>query len=79
MIEEVKRAADAAMARVDEAEHRRRSARVWKPSCSASVARSPTFKTGLGALATVDEKRAAGQAVNEATTAVVERLESAST
>ena len=33
-----------------------------------------TFKTGLGALATVEEKRAAGQAVNEATAAVVDRL-----
>ena len=35
-----------------------------RPSCSASEGRSPTFKTGLGALATVDEKqgrRAGGQ------------------
>ena len=33
-----------------------------------------TFKTSLGALATVDEKRAAGQAVNEATVAVTDGL-----
>ena len=31
-----------------------------EPSCSASRARSPTLKTGLGRLATVDEKKAAG-------------------
>jgi phenylalanyl-tRNA synthetase alpha chain len=34
-----------------------------------------TFKTGLGALATVDEKRAAGQAVNEATATVATRID----
>src|SRR6185369_1465947 len=33
------------------------------------------FKTGLGSLATVDEKRAAGQAVNEATVAVAAGLD----
>ena len=31
------------------------------------------FKTGLGALSTIDEKKAAGQAVNEATVAVADR------
>jgi phenylalanyl-tRNA synthetase alpha chain len=35
-----------------------------------------TFKTGLGALATVDEKKAAGQAVNEATNAVSAAIDS---
>jgi len=74
MIEEVKRASEAALARV------------WKAATADEVRaleaellgkRGPfaTFKTGLGSLATVDEKRAAGQAVNEATTAVAEGLD----
>ena len=74
MIEEVKRASEAALARV------------WKAATAGQVRaleaellgkRGPfaLFKTGLGSLATVDEKRAAGQAVNEATTAVAEGLD----
>ncbi len=35
-----------------------------------------TFKTGLGALPTIDEKKAAGQAVNEATIAVSQEIDS---
>jgi phenylalanyl-tRNA synthetase alpha chain len=75
MIEEVKRAADVAIERVAGA-NTADEVRALEAELLGKRGPFATFKTGLGALATVDEKRAAGQAVNEATTAVVERLES---
>src|SRR3954468_22554220 len=75
MIEEVKRAADLAIVRVAEA-NTADEVRTLEAELLGKRGPFATFKTGLGTLATVDEKRAAGQAVNEATTAVVERLES---
>jgi len=75
MIEEVKRAADVAMGRVADA-NTVEEVRVLEAELLGKRGPFATFKTGLGALPTVDEKRAAGQAVNEATTAVIERLES---
>src|SRR6476646_9562733 len=75
MIEEVKRAAEAAIERVAAA-NTADEVRALDTELLGKRGPFATFKTGLGALPTVDEKRAAGQAVNEATTAVVERLES---
>src|SRR3954464_5765796 len=75
MIEEVKRAVDDAMARVAEA-NTADDVRALEAELLGKRGPFAMFKTGLGALATVDDKRAAGQAVNEATTAVVQRLES---
>ena len=75
MIEEVKRAADVAIERVAGA-NTADEVRALEAELLGKRGLFATFKTGLGALGTVDEKRAAGQAVNEATTAVVDRLES---
>ncbi|HEY4609497.1 MAG TPA: phenylalanine--tRNA ligase subunit alpha [Ilumatobacteraceae bacterium] len=75
MIEEVKRAVDDAMARVADA-NTADDVRALEAELLGKRGPFAMFKTGLGALATVDDKRAAGQAVNEATTAVVQRLES---
>jgi len=75
MIEEVKRAADVAIERVAGA-NTADEVRALEAELLGKRGPFATFKTGLGALGTVDEKRAAGQAVNEATTAVVDRLES---
>ena len=75
MIEEVKRAADDAIERVAGA-NTADEVRALEAELLGKRGPFATFKTGLGALPTVDEKRAAGQAVNEATTAVVDRLES---
>jgi phenylalanyl-tRNA synthetase alpha chain len=75
MIEEVKRAADLAIARVDEADTAD-EVRALEAELLGKRGPFATFKTQLGTLPTVDEKRAAGQAVNEATSAVVGRLES---
>src|SRR3954462_13993030 len=75
MIEEVKRAADDAMERVADA-NTADEVRALGGELLGKRGPFATFKTHLGSLATVDEKRAAGQAVNEATTAVVQRLES---
>ena len=73
MIEEVKRAVEAALARVDAAVSAD-DVRALEAELLGKRGPFATFKTGLGALATVEEKRAAGQAVNEATAAVVDRL-----
>src|SRR3954467_6999179 len=75
MIEAVKRAVDDALARVADA-NTADEVRALEAELLGKRGPFAMFKTGLGALATVDDKRAAGQAVNEATTAVVERLES---
>ena len=73
MIEEVKRAAEAALARIDAASTAD-DVRVLEAELLGKRGPFATFKTGLGALTTVEDKRAAGQAVNEATAAVVDRL-----
>jgi phenylalanyl-tRNA synthetase alpha chain len=73
MIEEVRRAGDEAMARVDAAETAD-DVRALEVELLGKRGPFATFKTGLGGLATVEDKRAAGQAVNEATAAVVDRL-----
>jgi phenylalanyl-tRNA synthetase alpha chain len=74
MIEDVKLAREAALARIGEATT---ADDVRSLEAELLGKRGPfaTFKTGLGALSTVDEKKAAGQAVNEATTAVAEGLD----
>ena len=73
MIEEVKRAAEAALGRVAQAST---ADEVRSLEAELLGKRGPfaTFKSGLAVLATVDEKRAAGQAVNEATASVAEGL-----
>ncbi|MEY2554480.1 MAG: phenylalanyl-tRNA synthetase alpha chain, partial [Ilumatobacteraceae bacterium] len=73
MIEEVKRAGEAALARVAGAST---ADEVRSLEAELLGKRGPfaTFKSGLAALATVEEKRTAGQAVNEATSAVAESL-----
>ena len=73
MIEEVKRAGEEALARVDAA-GTAESVRALEVELLGKRGPFATFKTNLGGLASVDEKRAAGQAVNEATAAVVDRL-----
>ena len=74
MIEEVKLAAEAALARIDAATTAD-AVRALESELLGKRGPFATFKTGLGALTTVEEKRAAGQAVNEATSAVVGRLD----
>ena len=69
MIEEVKRAGEAALDRIGQAATAD-EVRALETELLGKRGPFATFKTGLGALATVDEKRAAGQAVNEATVAV---------
>jgi phenylalanyl-tRNA synthetase alpha chain len=73
MIEDVKREGQAALARVDAAATAD-DVRALEAELLGKRGPFATFKTGLGALASVDEKRAAGQAVNEATAAVIDRL-----
>src|SRR3954464_8723419 len=73
MIEEVKRAVDDAMARVAEA-NTADDVRVLEAELLGKRGPFAMFKTGLGGLATIDEKRAAGQAGNEGRTAGVQRL-----
>jgi phenylalanyl-tRNA synthetase alpha chain len=74
MIEEVSRARAVALGRVAEA---KTADEVRALEAELLGKRGPfaTFKTGLGALAKVDDKKAAGQAVNEATVAVAEGLD----
>ena len=72
MIEEVKRARDAALTRIADASTAD-EVRALEAELLGKRGPFATFKTGLGSLETVDDKRAAGQAVNEATTAVSER------
>ncbi|MEY2582473.1 MAG: phenylalanyl-tRNA synthetase alpha chain [Ilumatobacteraceae bacterium] len=75
MIAEVKQAGEAALARVDEA-GTADDVRALEVELLGKRGPFATFKTGLAGLATIEEKRAAGQAVNEATASVVERLNS---
>ena len=74
MIEEVKRAGEAALARVGQAATAD-EVRALEAELLGKRGPFATFKTGLGALATVEEKKAAGQAVNEATVAVAAGLD----
>jgi phenylalanyl-tRNA synthetase alpha chain len=74
MIEDVKRAADAALERVARAATAD-DVRALEAELLGKRGPFAAFKSGLAALATVDEKRSAGQAVNEATAAVAEGLD----
>jgi phenylalanyl-tRNA synthetase alpha chain len=74
MIEDVKQAGEDALARVAEASTAD-EVRALETELLGKRGPFATFKTSLGSLSTVDEKRAAGQAVNEATTAVVAGLD----
>ena len=74
MIETVKRAGEAALARISQAVTAD-EVRALEAELLGKRGPFATFKTGLGALATVDEKKAAGQAVNEATTVVADGLD----
>ena len=74
MIEEVKRAGEAALERVGQAATAD-EVRALETELLGKRGPFATFKTGLGSLATVEEKRAAGQAVNEATVAVAAGLD----
>ena len=69
MIDEVRAAARAAVARVAEV-LTLADARALETELLGKKGPFAEFKTRLGSLATVDEKKAAGQAVNEATTSV---------
>ena len=73
MIEEVRRAGEAALARVAQAATAD-EVRALEAELLGKRGPFAVFKSGLAGLATVDEKKAAGQAVNEATTAVADRL-----
>ena len=73
MIEAVRQAGDAALARIGEAATAD-EVRALEAELLGKRGPFATFKTGLGGLATVEEKKAAGQAVNEATTAVADGL-----
>lgn len=73
MIEEVKRAVEDALARVDQASTAD-EVRALEAELLGKRGPFAAFKSSLAGLATVDEKKAAGQAVNEATTAVARRL-----
>lgn len=73
MIEEVKRAGDAALARVGQASTAD-EVRALEAELLGKRGPFATFKTGLGALSTVDDKKAAGKAVNEATSAVADAI-----
>jgi phenylalanyl-tRNA synthetase alpha chain len=69
MIEQVKRAGDDALARVAQASTAD-EVRALEAELLGKRGPFATFKSGLAALATVDEKRAAGQVLNDATAAV---------
>jgi phenylalanyl-tRNA synthetase alpha chain len=69
MIEDVKLAGDAALARISEATTAD-EVRALEAELLGKRGPFATFKAGLGGLASVEEKKAAGQAVNEATNAV---------
>ena len=73
MIEEVKDAADTALERVGRASTAD-EVRALEAELLGKRGPFATFKTVLGALATVEEKRAAGQALNEATAMVAAAL-----
>lgn len=74
MIEEVKRAGDDALARVAQASTAD-EVRTLEAELLGKRGPFATFKSGLAALATVDDKRAAGQVLNDATAAVADGLE----
>ena len=74
MIEEIKQAAADALERVAAAATAD-EVRVLEAELLGKRGPFATFKSGLAQLATVDEKRSAGQAVNEATAAVAEGLD----
>ena len=74
MIEEVKRAGEAALDRIGQAATAD-DVRALETELLGKRGPFAAFKTGLGALTTVEEKRAAGQAVNEATVAVADGLD----
>jgi phenylalanyl-tRNA synthetase alpha chain len=74
MIDEVRAAAQAAVARVAEV-LTLADARALETELLGKKGPFAEFKTRLGSLATVDEKKAAGQAVNEATTSVSAAVE----
>ena len=73
MIDEVAAARDAALAKVAAASNAA-DARALESELLGKKGPFAEFKAGLGRLATADEKKAAGQAVNEATTAVSDAL-----
>ena len=73
MIEEVKHAAEDALERVATAASAD-DVRVLESELLGKRGPFATFKTGLGALVSVEDKRATGQALNEATAAVTEAL-----
>ncbi len=74
MIEEVKRASEDALERVAKASTAD-EVRTLEAELLGKRGPFATFKSGLGALDTVDEKRAAGQVLNEATAAVADGLD----
>ncbi|MEY4339966.1 MAG: phenylalanyl-tRNA synthetase alpha chain, partial [Actinomycetota bacterium] len=74
MIDDVRAAATAAVARVSEVTTAA-EARALEIELLGKRGPFAEFKTRLGALATVDEKKAAGQALNEATNAVAAAME----
>jgi phenylalanyl-tRNA synthetase alpha chain len=74
MIEEIKQSAGDALARVAAATTAD-EVRALEAELLGKRGPFATFKSGLAQLATVDEKRSAGQAVNEATAAVAEGLD----
>ena len=74
MIDEVKQAGDDALARVAQASTAD-EVRTLEAELLGKRGPFATFKSGLAALATVDEKRAAGQVLNDATAAVADGLD----
>jgi phenylalanyl-tRNA synthetase alpha chain len=75
MIEAVAAARDLALKRVSESVTAH-EVRALEAELLGKRGPFATFKTGLGALSTVEEKKAAGQAVNEATNAVSAAIDS---
>ena len=75
MIDDVRAAADAAVARI-EGVGTLAEARALESELLGKRGPFAEFKTRLGSLATVDEKKAAGQAVNDATQRVAAAVES---
>jgi phenylalanyl-tRNA synthetase alpha chain len=73
MIDDVRAAADAAVERLASVSNLA-DARVLETELLGKRGPFAEFKTRLGGLATVDEKKAAGQALNEATLAVQEAM-----
>ncbi len=74
MIDEIRAARDAALAAVSQADSLE-SVMALDPQLLGKKGRLAQLKTQLGGLATIDEKKVAGQAVNDAMRAVTEALE----